>query len=146
VAIIDDADIQVQLPVDKLQVEEIPDDLIKVKEDTERIIRGYLAGVYTPATLASWTTPALTPDLIRAIGGRLAAALIYRTRYSEDSLDDPQFAQFKYNEAMRMLQGVIDGTLVLEDVPADSATQFSNEFFYPTNEADDPKFTMDAVF
>jgi hypothetical protein len=140
---VDDADVQIHLPVDKLKVEEIPDDLLKAKEDAERIIRGYLAGVVPSATLASWTTPAATPEQIRAIAGRLCAALIYRTRYSEQSLNDPQFAQFKYNEAMEMLKGIIDGSIVITGVVT---TQFDSTYFYPNDDADDPKFTMSAQF
>ena len=141
--IVDDADVQIHLPVDKLKVEEIPDDLLKAKEDSERIIRGYLAGVVPSATLATWTTPAATPSEVRAIGGRLCAALIYRTRYSEGSLSDPQFAQVKYDEAMRMLQDIINGTIVITGV---ITTQFDNSYFEPNNNSDDPKFTMSAQF
>ena len=144
-AIVDDADIQIHLPADKLKVESIPDDLANVKQDVERIIRGYLAGVFDAATLAAWTTPALTPELIRAIGGRFGAALIYRLRYSEDSLDDPEYAQMKYNEAMGMLMKVIDGSLVLIGV-TDTAAQFDNSYFWPNDTTDDPKFAMDSVF
>lgn len=142
-AIVDDADVQIHLPVDKLKVEEIPDDLLKAKEDTERIIRGYLAGVVPAATLTAWATPATTPDTIRAIGGRLCAALIYRTRYSENSLDDPQFAQMKYNEAMALLQGIIDGNIEITGVVT---TQFDNTYFEPNDNSIEPFFTMGAQF
>jgi hypothetical protein len=145
-AIVDDADIQIHLPYDKLKVEAIPDDLVNVKKDVERIIRGYLAGVFNTDTLAAWTTPAATPAMIRAIGGRFGAALIYRLRYSEDSLDDPEYAQMKYNEAMGMLMKVIDGSIVLEEVTTDTASQFDSTYFFPNDTADDPKFTMDAIF
>lgn len=140
-AFVDDADVQIQLPYDKLKIEEIPDDLDEAKKDAERIVRGYLAGVYEPATLASWSTPDNTPELIRAITGRFAAALIYRLRYSEDALDDPEFAQNKYNEAMDMLNKLIAGDMVLEEVP-DIGNQFSSDWFEPNNDSDPPKFAM----
>lgn len=139
-AFIDDADVQVHLPVDKLQVERVPDDLAKCKLDTERIIRGYLAGVIDSAVLATWTTPEDTPEVIRAIAGRLCAALLYRTRYSENSLDDPQFAQVKYNEAMALLTDIIEGDIVIPGVELGS--NFSNEWFEPNANSDPPKFTM----
>lgn len=137
---IDDADVQVHLPVDKLKVESIPDDLAKCKLDTERVIRGYLADVIDTAVLASWITPDDTPEVIRAIGGRLCAALIYRTRYSENSLSDPQFAQRKYDEAMALLMGIINGEITLPDVVI--GTDFSDEWFEPNDNSDPPKFTM----
>lgn len=143
--IIDDADVQVHLPADKLRVEEIPDDLAKVKLDAERIIRGYLAGIVNAAVLALWTTPATTPDTIRAIAGRLAAATIYRLRYGEDSLDDPEFAQVKYAEAMAMLQGVVNGNIVLD--PTNPQQSFDNTMFFPNGDGTaEPKFTMDSIF
>lgn len=145
--IVDDADIQIHLPIDKLRIEEIPDDLASVKTDAERIIRGYLAGVFSATWLATWITPAATPKLIRAIGGRLGAALIYRTRYSEDSLDDPEYAQNKYAEAMTMLNAIIAGTMVLEEAPTgETSTGLNPDFFWPNATTDDPKFTMDSQF
>ena len=142
-ALVDNSDIQVHLPTDKLDITEIPDDLDKVKVDVERIIRGYLAGVFTPATLAAWVSPSATPELIRAIGGRLAAALIYRTRYSEDTVDDPEFAQVKYADGMAMLNGIISGALTIEEITTDTATLLNPDFFWPNNSTADPKFTMD---
>ncbi len=143
--LVSDPDIQVQLPADKLKLEAIPDDVAEVKTDTERIIRGYLAGVFEPATLASWTTPDNTPGQIRAIGGRLAAALIYRLRYSEDDLDDPEFAQVKYNEAMSMLRGVMDGSIILDGV-TDTASSLTSAEFYPNNTDEGPLFEVRARY
>lgn len=146
-AIVADTDIQIHLPVDKLKVEELPDALGDVKIDVERIIRGYLAGVIDSATMATWTTPTAVPAIIRAVGGRLGAALIYRLRYSEDSVDDPSYAQMKYNEGMRMLQDIISGAITIEELPDDDTGAFSNEFFLPNNDTTDtPKFTMGAQF
>jgi hypothetical protein len=142
---VDDADIQIHLPVDKLDVGGIPDDLANIKQDVERIIRGYLAGVFEAATLAAWVSPSATPSQIRAIGGRFGAAKIYRNRYSEDSLDDPEFAQNLYNEAMGMLNKVINGQIILDSV-IDTGSQFDNTYFNPNDTTDDPKFAMDAVF
>lgn len=138
--LVDDADVQVHLPYDKLKIESIPDDLIQCKLDSERIVRGYLAGVVDSAVLATWDEPVNTPSLIRAIAGRLTAALIYRTRYSENRLGDPEFAQNKYNEAMAMLMGIIAGDIPLDTVVV--GTEFDNSWFWPNNTTDPPRFTM----
>jgi hypothetical protein len=143
-AIVDDADVQIHLPVDKLKIEEIPDDLVKAKDDAERIVRGYLAGVIDSTILAGWTSPALTPPEVRAIAGRLTAALIYRTRYSEQSLDDPQFAQTKYTEAMKMLNDILSGNFIVTGVV--DTTQFDSSYFEPNDASEDPKFTMSGRF
>lgn len=136
-------DVNMHLPTDKLEMEQPQLDLFGI--DAERIIRGYLAGVFTPATLASWADPDSTPELIRAIAGRFIAAFYYRERYSEDSLDDPEYAQFKYNEAMNLLMGVIGGSLDLIDTaePSTVGGHFTAEDFYPNNSDPGPIFTMD---
>lgn len=138
--LVDDADVQVHLPYDKLKVEEIPDDLVKQKLDAERIVRGYLAGVVDADVLALWTTPEDTPSTIRAITGRFAAAKIYRTRFSEIRGGDPEFAQVLYDQAMDLLMGVIAGDIPIDDV--EIGTNFDNTWFYP-NDTIDPKFAMD---
>lgn len=143
-AIVDDGDIQIHLPVDKLAIETIPDDLAEAKEDAERIVRGYLAGVIPAATLATWITPAAVPGEVRAIAGRLCAAKIYRNRFSENSLTDPAYAQFMYDEAMKMLNDIIAGNLLLTGIT--DTTQFDNTYFEPNANSDDPKFTMSGRF
>lgn len=144
--IVSDEDIQVQLPADKLRVEAIPDDLEAVKEDAERVIRGTLATAFSSTLLASWITPETTPSQIRAVAGRLCAALIYRVRYSEDDLDDPEFAQVKYNEAMNMLAQILSGDIILDDVDEVTGTQFDNTFFWPNDTTDPPIFTVTSRF
>jgi hypothetical protein len=137
-------DVNMHLPTDKLEMEGPELDLFGL--DAERVIRGYLAGVIAPTTLAGWASPTQTPELIRAIAGRLIAAFYYRERYSEDSLDDPLYAQVKYNEAMELLRGVISGTVVLVEAPETSTVlgaHFSSEDFYPNATDDGPIFTMD---
>jgi hypothetical protein len=141
--LVDDADVQIHLPVDKLKVEEIPDDLSDAKRDAERIVRGYLTGSIDPLVLASWTTPATTPETIRAIAGRLAAALIYRIRYSEATTEFAEYAQMLYNEAMEMLQQIVAGTL---DIPGVETPQFDNSYFTPNDLTGEPKFAMDDVY
>lgn len=143
--LVDDNDINVHLPTDKISIEE--GDLVEeIKEDIERIIRGYLAGHIDAADMLLWVDPDSTPEIIRAIGGRLGAAFVYRKRYSEDSLEDPQYAQFKYNEAMSMLNMIIAGDITLDpDEPG--GIEFTLDLFYPNDPGTDPpKFTMSSEF
>lgn len=143
---VDDADVQIHLPLDKLRIEEIPDDRSDAVEYAERIVRGYLAGVLESATIASWVSPATTPSQIRLMTGLFAAAKIYRLRYSEDSLDDPEYAQQLYDEAMLMLQGIRDGTIIIDDT-TDVTTGFDNTWFQPNDAStDEPKFHMADIY
>lgn len=149
-----DDDIQVHLPEDKIAVADITD-LTDMQTDAERIIKGYLAGTFSPTTLAGWNDPTVNiaspnyvPVLIRAVAGRFIAAFAYRRYYSEDSLDDPTYAQTKYDEAMSMLNQIISGELVLTDVTevVDTGTHLTSDDFYPNDTADDPVFRMDLRF
>ena len=145
--LVDDTDINVHLPEDKLTAESAAGDLEAVKEDAERVIRGYLAGYISAAEMATWTTPGTTPGTIRAIGGRLCAAFIYRLRYSEDSLDDPEYAQNKYNEAMALIQGIINGTITVDGIDPSETNALTTDMFYPNDpNTDPPKFSMSSVF
>ncbi len=144
-ALVDNNDIQAHLPVDKLVLESIPDSLDEVNLDVERVIKGYLSATYSALTLASWADPDTTPEYIRAIGGRLAAAFIYRLRLAQDFPDDAEYARLKYDEAMAMLQLVVTGAVVLPEVDetVDTGGHLSTGHY---TVSDEPKFTMDSVF
>jgi hypothetical protein len=141
-------DVNMHLPTDKLEMKQPTLDLVGV--DAERIIRGYLANVYSPATLAGWSDPSVTnpvspgyvPRLIKSIAGRFIAAFWYRNRLSEDSLDDPQYAQVKYNEAIALIDQIIEGDITLDDVieVPNTTEGYSAEDFYPNSADVDPSF------
>lgn len=139
------SDINVHLPEDKLQVVEA--DLDELSREAARIIRGTLAGVYTPVELASWTDPDSTPELIRSIQGMLIAAFVYSRAYAEDQIEVPAYAQNKYDFAMRLLNGIVNGTESVLDVDGNAMVQqthgLTDDSFTSSAE---PKFRMDSVF
>jgi hypothetical protein len=149
---VDDADVQIHLPVDSLKVEEVPDDLARAKEDALRIVRGYLASVLESTTIAGWTDPDSTPPEIRAATGRFAAALIYRLRFGQSTTADPAYAQNKYKEAMEMLIAILNGEMTITDPVTgepidDNTTDFDNTWFLPNDATTDtPKFLMGGRF
>lgn len=144
-------DVNMHLPTDKLEMTAAKLNLMGV--DAERIIRGYLAKVYTGVTIAGWTDPTeadptvvgYVPELIKSIAGRFIAAFYYRERYSEDSLDDPQYAQNKYNEAMALLMQIVTGDTILWDVveQPESDKSFSSADFFPNDSDVGPMFSVD---
>lgn len=144
-ALVDTDDIQVHLPVDKLVVEDVPDSVNEVQLDIERVIKGTLSATFSALTLASWSTPGETPEYIRAIGGRLGAAFIYRLRLAQDYPEDAPYAKIKYDEAMAMLQAIITGAVTLPEVDEDIDTggHLSVGHYVVGTE---PKFTMDTNF
>ena len=137
-------DINVHLPSDKLILEDGDD--TEMQLDAERIIKGYLSTVYSAATLAEWADPDSTPETIRAIAGRLVAAFYYALRFSEDSVERPEYAQFKYDEAMALLDKIVAGTIKLTDVTEEPTTglSFTSADFWPND--DEPVFTMSKEF
>jgi hypothetical protein len=151
-ATLDDA--RVHLPLDKLELQQA--DFNRIELDAERIIRGYMANVVPALTIAGWTDPTQTdpthagyvPELVRAIAGRFVAAFYYRERYSEDSLEDPIYAQNKYNEAMALLTGIVSGTIIMTDltVPIDAGERLTSEDFWPNSTDAGPMFTVDDKF
>lgn len=118
--------------------------------EARRILMGMLSGVFTPLTLKSWDSSdpeTDTPELIRQVVGELAAAYIYRNRYSEEGETVPEYAQTLYNEAIGKINEIKTGNLVVLDandvaVSADAGTVLS---FFP-NDTTTPKFTMDREF
>lgn len=135
-------DINVHLPEDKLEVDDAR--YAPLELDAERIVRGNLAGFVAPATIAAWADPGTTPEIVRAIAGRLVAAFYYKQRYSEDSLEVPQYAQDKYDEAIMLLMQIRSGTIVIPDVDVSGADRLTSDMFWPNDTTSPtPIFTMD---
>lgn len=146
-SIVSDADIQVHLPADKFDIvlDDYPDDLTKVKLDVERVVKGRLSGTFAPLTLADWSVAESTPELIRAIGGRLAAALLYSLRLAEDYPEQADYARRKYREGIDMLEGVAEGAYTLPEVTevVNTGRRLTQNNFVALPE---PKFAMDSEF
>jgi hypothetical protein len=143
-------DVQVHLPSDKLSLTGAENEYQLAQIDTERVIKGALSSQFLLSTLALWADSSSTPVYIRAIAGRLTASFYYRLRYAEDVADsgvdgEASYAQFKYDEAMRMLQAVIDGTVILEEVQ-EVEVNVSDLRFYPDADAPGPYITIDKNF
>lgn len=139
-------DINVFLPEDKLGVLNADDDALQL--DAERIIKGTMSGTFSAATIALWTTPVTTPNLLRAIAGRLIAALVYARAFSSEVDAVPEYAQKLYDEAMSMMASVISGDITLVDVVEETTVgeRLTDANFYPTENAPGPFFTMTQAF
>ena len=141
-------DINTHLPDDKALMGDADDDAFQI--DTARIIKGNLAGVFQPTTLAAWISPDSTPELIRGIAGRMIAARWYAKLYSEDDTRTSEYAQSLYMDAVGMLNDIRGGTLVVldaDDNPIENNQLIlSNAVFWPNDTTAGPYFTMDAEF
>lgn len=146
---VDTDDVNVHLPSDKLQLNEA--ELELWDREAGRIIRGYVASVFSPTTIAAWADPASTPEVIRGIAGRLIAAAYYAERFSEDDTSYPEYAQNLYDQATNGLLGIqtgattvlsVDGSQVVETTETHSLT---DDDFWP-NDATDRFFSMGDTF
>lgn len=142
-------DINTHLPDDKIRMTDADDDELQV--DADRLVKGNLAGIFTPPTLSSWADPGSTPGLIRAIAGRLIASKWYAERYAEDIPDASSYAQALYNEAITMLVEIRSGMLTVLDENGDpigniSATSSDASFWPNDSTTPAPFFTMGMEF
>lgn len=115
--------------------------------DAGRIIRARLSGVFAPAVLTSWADPDSTPELIRSIAGRLAAAYLYRSLFSAESDEVNQYAQQLWNEAMQIINDIRIGDTVVLDSNGDpvDTTGANLISFFPDNTTS-PLFSVSDVF
>lgn len=150
-ALCDENDINVFLAPNDIQVNAGDD--VDEKNDAERIIRAYLAGRVDAVTMAGWTSPSLTPAIVRAIAGRMCAALRYRTRYAENTTEVNTYAKQLYDEAMALLNGVASGAIDIPDISGGATISTDQTLtrgnYYPNDEApveEQPKFTWQRVF
>jgi len=111
-----------------------------------RDIRGQLVGTFAVTVLNSWDSPDNTPEQIRSIAGRLAAAYMYRMFYSERGDEVPPYAQELYNEAIAKIAQIQTGAITVVDdtgTPID-ITGANLLSFWPNDSS--PSFTMDKEF
>ncbi len=148
-------DINSFLPEDKLVVYTSDDDAML--RDAERIIKARLAAMFSPATLASWTTPgdtfppATVPPIIQGIAARLVAALFYAKTFSSEVAGLPEYAQWLYDQAMKMIDEILLGLLVIPPDEGgetiDTGGHLTRDMFWPNNDTPvDPRFRRSDVF
>jgi hypothetical protein len=115
-------------------------DLLQIS--VARVVRGYLGRLIPRETLMSWSSPDSTPDIIRVIAAKLIASSHYFNQTAKTSLDiDPNsFAQKRYDEAMALLNGILDGSVIIDDgtgggdlITSDNLTDLD---FFPVDETD----------
>jgi hypothetical protein len=114
-----------------------------------RIVKGYLSGVVPSTTLALWTEPDAVPDIIREAAAMLIASQLFfdKTILTTVEVDQRHYAQLLYDRAMAILQGVVDGTIVLsgDDTATEPVGAMSSLDFFPIDSTD-RAFTMGQQF
>jgi hypothetical protein len=110
----------------------------KIGLSVERVIRGYLSRVISVATMASWDTPANTPEIIRECAAMLIAAQLYFDQVAASSLDLDlrHISQLLYDRAMAILNGILAGEIIIEDIPVETVAAMNLENFFPIDDTD----------
>jgi hypothetical protein len=112
-------------------------------ESAGRIIRARLGSFIDATYMSTWIDTTSTPEFIQEIAAKLAAALQYRRRASEDVPDAVSaYAQQLYDEAMADLQCILDGDVEIVEVglvtTGTGGSRLSELHFYPNDTVCDP--------
>lgn len=104
-----------------------------------RIVRGYLSRILSNATMAVWTDPEHTPEIIREVAAMLVAAQLFVNQVSATSLDveERHWAQILYDRAVLLLEGIVGGSISIGDeTPIDTPETMTTEDFFPVDDTD----------
>lgn len=128
-------------------IEATADNSNLIQISVARVIRGYLSATVDTTTLMSWSSPDNTPETVREIAAKLIAAQVYFTEAARQSfmIEDNNYAQRLYDEAMKMLQGIIDGNIIIGDVGDVGPVSSMGDGDYFPIDATDRAFTMGMV-
>ena len=121
----------------KLTINELEDELI---EQVESMVLGQIGRAYD---ISTWVTPLTTPTLVRKIIAMIYVADIYDRTYSEDGEVSSPWSAYLREQAMILIAGIVDATIVLIDLPAEQTPPSSSASFYPTDASSSATPTAD---
>lgn len=91
-----------------------------------------LASVY-PTEVGNWTNESNTPILVRVIISALTAAYRYNKIYSEEEDAGNRYANKLEARALELLEMVVNGDVLLTDVPGIEDITTFDPLFWPTD-------------
>lgn len=118
-----------------------------IQVSVNRSVKAYLSRVLTWTTLNTWVDPETTPDIVSEIAAKFIAAQLYYNETSRTTTDLPvtHYAQILYNEAMAMMNMIIQGTIILPNIPETPVEGLSTADFWPVDDTD-RAFTLGKKF
>jgi hypothetical protein len=138
-------DINAELPSidDKPMIEADAENSDLIQLSVARVVRAYLSAVIDQTTLMGWDDPDSTPDTIREVAAKLIAAQVYFNYAARTNLtiEERNFAQLLYDQAMLMLEKIISGEILLEDAPVVATESMDLLDGFPIDDTD-RAFTM----
>lgn len=137
-------DVQTWFTDDKVQIDDA--NIAKPLIEAQRLIRSQLIGTFTPTTILGWSSPDVTPEIVRGIAGRLAAAFLYRQLYSAEGMGVPPYAQELYAEALAMLVSIRDGQATVYDANMEPIAGTGGIISFWPNDQTTPDFKIKESF
>lgn len=125
-------------------VEATDDNTLLLQVSIARVVRGYLSGAIAGTTLTGWNSPSNTPDIVREAAAKMIAAQLYFNQVSRTNLtiEDRNFAQILYNQAMDILNKIISGEINIgQSATVETSEHLSSLDFFPVDDTD-RAFTM----
>lgn len=108
----------------------------------ESVTTGVYDRVRVMYNTAAWVGPSSTPSLIRKIMAMQYVAWLYERTYSEDGAGNT-YANRLFLESEMLLNNLVSGVIVLEDVPSLAGTTGLGS---PLYEVTEPVFTMGQIW
>ena len=134
-------DVNKHLPDDKFIAQDA--DITDPGIYADRLIRARLGGIVDSTIIATWLTPATTPEIIREVSGMLVAAKLYAEASAEDEADGSAYAQSLYNDAIKILDEIREGISVIIGVDTEVIDTTSIEgSFWPNDTTQAPFFAV----
>jgi hypothetical protein len=99
------------LPENKLQVA----NLNSVSDLHQHAINVVFGKLRTAFDTTTWQDSSSTPKLVQTAVAMLVAGNVYLRQLSEESTDGNNYGQWRINEAYALLQGILEGVILLED-------------------------------
>jgi len=134
-------DIDAQLPDNVIQPDDQNTALLQIS--VARVVRAYLSTTIDNTTLASWTEPDLTPDIVREASSKLIASQLFFQETSKSSLDMDirSIGQLLYDQGIALLQQIVAGEIDIPNVDEITTGSITALDFWPVD-ATDRAFTV----
>jgi hypothetical protein len=103
-----------------------------------RVVRGYLSGVIDNATLVGWVDPDSTPEIVTEAAAKMIAAQLYMQRVTRTTalIDARHYAQVLYDQAMAILNGIKDGSIIIGEEVVVVGDSLAITDFHPIDDTD----------
>lgn len=82
--------------------------------------------------VSTWVSSTTTPKMVKSVIAMLYVAWYYDKTYSEDQEQLNDYAILLRAQAENLIQGILDGSIILEEVP-DDGSEPGGPSFYPTD-------------